>query len=387
LGTLAVGVYHTPLGVSSEKSLQRVYETLADGSSNGQDTIDVMMGRKLTIPRAAKGRVAWFEYSQLCESAVGPADYLALAKAYPAVIVSNVPVMTFDQREKIRRFINLLDVLYDHGVRFIASAAASPRDLFRPHANDAGIAASSSSSSSTSKAPPLPSMDKLQGAPSTTASKNPTSISVHGQREDEGFAAGRAVSRLIEMQTDVQLGKIMKSPQFKKSAIKILATRVQAILTAERKNWVVDTPPQPPAATSAPNGTNGNVPPAAIAAKTTAASTSAAAAKSNAVTTGAPPAKVATAPAKSSPPSTTSTSSTAAASKPVASSGTPAKQANGTTSSTPSSSPTASGSRPTGSTPSLTIVAGSNKGGDRKVVFILFLVFLTFSYSSHFTRC
>jgi cell division septation protein DedD len=186
---------------------------------------------------------------------------------------------------------------------------------------------------------------------------------------------------------DVQLGKIMKSPQFKKSAIKILATRVQAILTAERKNWVVDTPPQPPAATSAPNGTNGNVPPAAIAAKTTAASTSAAAAKSNAVTTGAPPAKVATAPAKSSPPSTTSTSSTAAASKPVASSGTPAKQANGTTSSTPSSSPTASGSRPTGSTPSLTIVAGSNKGGDRKVVFILFLVFLTFSYSSHFTRC
>ena len=87
------------------------------------------MGRKLRVPRAAMG-VARFFFHDLCEQPLAAADYLRIAREFHTVIIDRIPVMTFDQRNAAKRFIILIDTLYDHAVKLIASAAAEPDALY-----------------------------------------------------------------------------------------------------------------------------------------------------------------------------------------------------------------------------------------------------------------
>jgi cell division protein ZapE len=89
-----------------------------------------VQGRELVVPAAAQG-VARFDFEALCRQPLGAADYLAIAQRYHTLIVDHVPVMERDQRNERRRFIILIDALYDHHVKLIASAAAAPADLVR----------------------------------------------------------------------------------------------------------------------------------------------------------------------------------------------------------------------------------------------------------------
>jgi cell division protein ZapE len=75
--------------------------------------------------------VARFTFDELCERPLAAADYLRIAHEYHTVILDRVPVMTFDTRNAAKRFIILVDTLYDMNVKLIASAAATPDGLYQ----------------------------------------------------------------------------------------------------------------------------------------------------------------------------------------------------------------------------------------------------------------
>jgi len=86
-------------------------------------------GRKLAVPPASMG-VARFSFAELCERPLGTLDYLALAHKFHTVLVDDIPTLAPAQRDVARRFVNLIDTLYDNRVCLIASAAAEPHALY-----------------------------------------------------------------------------------------------------------------------------------------------------------------------------------------------------------------------------------------------------------------
>jgi cell division protein ZapE len=73
--------------------------------------------------------VAWFDFAELCGGAHAQEDYLAIAQRFPTLFLSDIPKMTAEHAAEMRRFIWLIDVLYDHNVRLVASAAATQEQL------------------------------------------------------------------------------------------------------------------------------------------------------------------------------------------------------------------------------------------------------------------
>ncbi|KAL5422423.1 hypothetical protein PMIN04_004751 [Paraphaeosphaeria minitans] len=88
-------------------------------------------GRPLIIPLQHNG-VALFTFSQICGASLGPADFITLASTYPTVIITSVPVLTLLQKNEARRFISLLDAMYEARCRLVLTAAAAPDDIFFP---------------------------------------------------------------------------------------------------------------------------------------------------------------------------------------------------------------------------------------------------------------
>ncbi len=87
------------------------------------------MGRSLPVPLAAAG-VARFDFDALCGQPLGAGDYLALATHYHTVVLDGVPRLSPDNYDEARRFIALVDALYDHRVKLVATAAAAPDRLY-----------------------------------------------------------------------------------------------------------------------------------------------------------------------------------------------------------------------------------------------------------------
>ena len=88
-----------------------------------------MLGRTLRVPLAAAG-VARFDFAALCGQPLGPGDYLALATHYQALVLDGVPRLGPENYDQARRFITLVDALYEHRVKLIASADAPPDQLY-----------------------------------------------------------------------------------------------------------------------------------------------------------------------------------------------------------------------------------------------------------------
>ncbi len=86
-------------------------------------------GRKLHVPCSAHG-VARFPFADLCEAPLAASDYLRLAHDYHTILVDHIPVMDYPQRNAAKRFISLIDTLYDNAVKLMASAAADPVSLY-----------------------------------------------------------------------------------------------------------------------------------------------------------------------------------------------------------------------------------------------------------------
>ena len=113
-------VYHTPLDRAAEAALDAAFLSLTDQPVGERAEIQIK-GRTLAVPQQAKG-VARFTFAELCETALGAHDYLALTKGYHTVILSGIPQLGPERRNEARRFVILIDVLYDNGVKLVASA-------------------------------------------------------------------------------------------------------------------------------------------------------------------------------------------------------------------------------------------------------------------------
>jgi cell division protein ZapE len=121
-------VWHVPADDAASAALDDAWQRLV-GSASGMPAEFAVRGRKLRVPRAAMG-VARFFFHDLCEQPLAAADYLRIAHEFHTLIVDRIPAMGFDQRNAAKRFIILIDTLYDHAVKLIASAEAEPDALY-----------------------------------------------------------------------------------------------------------------------------------------------------------------------------------------------------------------------------------------------------------------
>ena len=121
-------VYYAPASAAVDAKLKSQFLSLNAGRPPKPDTINVR-GRDLPVARMGDN-IAWFTFDELCRTALGPSDYLAIASLCHTVIVSNVPILTPDERDAAKRFVTLIDALYEHNVHFICSAAAPPETLY-----------------------------------------------------------------------------------------------------------------------------------------------------------------------------------------------------------------------------------------------------------------
>ncbi len=122
-------VWYVPADAAADATLDDAWRQLARGN-DGEPQELPLKGRTVKVPRAAMG-VARFSFHDLCEQPLAAADYLRIAREYHTVILDRVPVMTFDNRNAAKRFIILIDTLYDMNVKLIASAAVEPEALYR----------------------------------------------------------------------------------------------------------------------------------------------------------------------------------------------------------------------------------------------------------------
>ena len=121
-------LYFTPPGPDAHASIRMAFDRLT-GQKQGQPAELEVKGRKVRVPEAAMG-VARFTFKELCEIPLGPLDYLAIAHTYHTLLIEDIPRLTPAKRNEARRFVTLIDTLYDSGICLIASAEAEPDQIY-----------------------------------------------------------------------------------------------------------------------------------------------------------------------------------------------------------------------------------------------------------------
>ncbi len=129
-----VAVWHVPNGPEATSALSKAFFKLTDYAVEDRarvpsEELQVGGGRTLHVPKSLKG-VAVFSFKRLCVEPRSAADYLAVAQRYHTVIIVGIPVMSREMRNEAARFTALIDVLYEHRVKLLASADAEPASLY-----------------------------------------------------------------------------------------------------------------------------------------------------------------------------------------------------------------------------------------------------------------
>ena len=128
LGVGRGDLYLTPAGAAADAALGRTFQRLTGGAMGAAERIAIK-GRHIHIPLAADG-VAWAGFEDLCGQALGPGDLLEIAARYHTLILSDIPQLTPAERDKAKRFVILIDALYEAHAHLICSAAAAPDALY-----------------------------------------------------------------------------------------------------------------------------------------------------------------------------------------------------------------------------------------------------------------
>lgn len=113
---------------AADVRINRIWQELTGCVVGGREKL-LVKGRELIVPQASNG-AARFSFDALCGAALGAADYLALAARYHSLFVDNIPQMDRDKRNEAKRFIILIDALYDSHVNLICTAAVAPTQLY-----------------------------------------------------------------------------------------------------------------------------------------------------------------------------------------------------------------------------------------------------------------
>ena len=152
-----------------------IYEKLCRGQTPGPMTLTTQ-GRNVVVPRALRQpAVARFTFDELCARPLGAADYLLIADNFAEIFIDDIPLLSLSLRNEMRRFITLIDTLYERKCKLIACASAPPHLLFKPDGHR------------------------------EPGDDDGDDDSTSGQTFDEVFAFDRTVSRLTEMQSEEYL--------------------------------------------------------------------------------------------------------------------------------------------------------------------------------------
>jgi cell division protein ZapE len=122
-------VWYVPADDAATRALDDAWRRITGGQR--VDVMDLTVkGHRLHVPCAAMG-AARFTFNDLCAQPLGAVDYLRIAHDFHTVVIDRVPVLTYAQRNEAKRFIALIDSLYDAGVKLVASADAKPKDVYQ----------------------------------------------------------------------------------------------------------------------------------------------------------------------------------------------------------------------------------------------------------------
>ena len=121
-------LYFTPDDDAAREALAKAFFRMT-GREHGQPTEIRVKGRSVKVPEAALG-TARFSFDDLCRQPLGPNDYLAIAETFHTLVLAGIPRLEPALRNEARRFVTLVDTLYDRRVGLIASAEAEPHELY-----------------------------------------------------------------------------------------------------------------------------------------------------------------------------------------------------------------------------------------------------------------
>jgi cell division protein ZapE len=123
-----VKMWLVPADRQADAALDRAWTSMTGNARCKPRDISIK-GRILHVPCSADG-VARFSFSDLCEKPLAASDYLRLAHDYHTIMIDHIPVMDYPERNAAKRFIALIDTLYDNAVKLMASAEAEPQSLY-----------------------------------------------------------------------------------------------------------------------------------------------------------------------------------------------------------------------------------------------------------------
>ncbi len=123
-----VKMWLVPADAGAAVALDKAWAKMTGGAPCRERDISIK-GRTLHVPCSSHG-VARFSFADICEQPLAASDYLRLARDYHTLMIDRIPVMDYSERNAAKRFITLIDTLYDNGVKLMASAEADPLSLY-----------------------------------------------------------------------------------------------------------------------------------------------------------------------------------------------------------------------------------------------------------------
>lgn len=121
-------MYFTPLGSAADQFVSQSYDELAQGVPASPGVLRVK-GREVRVP-AVHGDIAMASFADLCEQPLGAADYLELACDFSILILYDIPRLNPERLNEAKRFVTLIDSLYEHRVKLICTAEVAPEELY-----------------------------------------------------------------------------------------------------------------------------------------------------------------------------------------------------------------------------------------------------------------
>lgn len=120
--------YYWPLNQDADAFLLNQFDKLTDNAKKTSKTLKIL-GHQLTLT-IANDTFAYTNFTYLCGQALGPADYLTIAQQFTHLFIANIPELTLRQRNEAKRFVTLIDALYEHKVKLICTAETSANLLY-----------------------------------------------------------------------------------------------------------------------------------------------------------------------------------------------------------------------------------------------------------------
>lgn len=121
-------VYFYPLGPEADAFIAQTLERTCPGAAP-HDEVLAVQGRQVHFSMY-NNDIGLFTFHQLCETALGPADYLAAARRLKMLILTGIPKLPPEKRNEAKRFVTLVDALYEAKTKFVCTAAVAPEEIY-----------------------------------------------------------------------------------------------------------------------------------------------------------------------------------------------------------------------------------------------------------------